>query len=222
MAITKVQEVTHGQAAGATNTLTIAAPDAGSLLVVVIGTLDQRVTGITGGGVTWAEAVHDFNAKDAEIWYGFDSSGSGTSIVVTMAGSTDSAASFTEWSGIDTASPLDQTNHATATSTTPATGSVTPTSDNQLLIAMFNSVQNPSAGPTGGFTPLTQIIQGTQHVSSAYLIQTSATLASPSWTTTSAPWDACIATFKPATASSGPAVPRTTLTTLATLETLTR
>jgi hypothetical protein len=111
---------------------------------------------------------------------------------------------FLAFSGIDTTQNADQENGATAGSgTTISTGSVTPSTNGQLLIAGLGN-DSPFAGDAsinGGFSVIDQdaLVGGTNYGGAcAYLIQGAAAAANPAWT-----WGnstglsaATIATFK--------------------------
>jgi hypothetical protein len=106
------------------------------------------------------------------------------------------------------AAPFDQQNGATATATSIATGSITPTEDNELVVAGL-AHENNSAGAVsinGGFTALKVAYVGgnSQGSGLARLIQTTATAANPTWSiTTSAESAAVIASFKAASGGGG-------------------
>lgn len=109
------------------------------------------------------------------------------------------------------ATPVDQQNGATGTgSATLATGSVTPSEDGELVIAGLGfNASGTTITINGGFTKTHEVnFGGGNNYGSAmaYLIQTTATAANPTWTR-GANVDAMaarIVTFK-AAASSGPA-----------------
>lgn len=103
-------------------------------------------------------------------------------------GSTGSAASMYigAFSGADLTLPKDQQNgNAQDAVTSLATGSITPTTDNQLVVAGLATPDPTTVGIGGSFT-----IAGTAAAISfqnegstlAYLIQTTATAANPTWT----------------------------------------
>lgn len=111
--------------------------------------------------------------------------------------------------GISTISPLDQQNSATGTGiSTLATGSITPTVANELVITACAVADSTTANAiNGGFTPsgadATYQASAASFVrdgiSIAYLIQTSATAANPTWTASaSTAMSAIIASFKAA------------------------
>lgn len=123
----------------------------------------------------------------------------------TLAGSaaTYPGISVAGWPG-SVASPFDQQNGgAASTGSTQATGSVTPSEANELVIAGLGHDDNSGAAVSigGGFTAINSASSPGNAVGSglAYLIQTSAVAANPTWNiTNSAPTGiaATIATFK--------------------------
>lgn len=151
----------------------------------------------------------------------FDNSGARVTIYYSVPTSVGSGHTFTSnqggvflyscvfvsaWSGAAASSPFDQQNGAhdvTETLTTLATGSVTPSEDSELVIAgcaQSNAGSNHSIN--GGFTiSNAENHSGGVHIAGgmAYLVQTTATAANPSWSWTSAARVAvAIATFKAA------------------------
>jgi hypothetical protein len=105
------------------------------------------------------------------------------------------------FSGVKTTSPFDQQNGAGASSTTLATGSVTPSENNELVVThlSFSGAGLPTS-INGGFTETNDVEFGSGNnygSTMAYLVQTTATAANPTWTrTNSSPMSARIATFK--------------------------
>lgn len=85
------------------------------------------------------------------------------------------------------ASPADQENGAgNASASNLATGSITPTANNSLIIAGLGYNQNVSATIGSGFTLIGSFTNasGWTHGAMAYLIQSSATAINPTWTAT--------------------------------------
>lgn len=136
----------------------------------------------------------------------------GTGHTITQTGAGQAGCSqFYAFSGADTtADPLDQSNtNFQVGSTTVTPGSVTPTVDDELVIAGLNfDVMASMPTANGGFvTPLYGDIgsAGTYMGSgSTYLIQTTAAAANPTFTTPSSNnLYAAIATFKAGTGGGG-------------------
>ncbi len=119
------------------------------------------------------------------------------------------------WSGGKTVSPFDQEN-GDAINGTPniGTGSITPTEDNELLIACGGWALHDDTTVTidAGFNPLDQIAHNGNHdgLAVGWLIQTTAGAASPAWTFSNSSGNnegagAAIASFKAPAGT--PAVP---------------
>lgn len=108
-----------------------------------------------------------------------------------------------------TTSPFDQQNGATSDSTsTLATGSITPGQNSELIIAGLTDAYTGTVSINGGFTITNQqpfVSSPTQWGSAlAYLIQTTATAANPTWTSGVVDaMSAAIASFKNANPASG-------------------
>jgi hypothetical protein len=129
--------------------------------------------------------------------------GSGHTFTVS-GGSSFAGCAVQAWSG-SAVSPFDQQNGANLGAVNSGQpGSVTPTTANQLVIAglqtNLNTDFNTAAAVNGGFTITDRVasIGGTSYAFGlAYLVQTSAAAANPTWTWTSAELStAAIATFK--------------------------
>lgn len=198
--------LTHASAAGsAGGAITPSIDTTGAKLIVAC------IDGFTGGGDsftdsksnTWVGLTYtNTGTVGTRIYYCTNPSsvGSGHTFTTNAAFSSICVACF---SGVLTASsPFDQQNTHSATSgSTIASGSVTPTQDNELLIAAFGGDATGTNSINGGFTITDQrpFIGGTCYgCSLAYLIQTSAAAANPTWTLGSAitQGGAAIASFK--------------------------
>lgn len=105
------------------------------------------------------------------------------------------------FSGKNASAAFDQQNGAIGSATSIQPGSVTPTIGNELVVCGLGHENNSGATPTinGGFTAITKGYSGGAYEGSglAYLIQTTATAANPTWSiTNSAALASTIATFK--------------------------
>ncbi len=94
----------------------------------------------------------------------------------------------------------DQATSAIANTTSLATGSVTPTQDNELIVTGLVKDHNETPSINGGFAiaGIGAYVPGSNYMAAiAYLIQTTATAANPSWSwATNANGGAPIQTFK--------------------------
>jgi hypothetical protein len=137
----------------------------------------------------FSDSVSFFYVANATVGSGhtFTSVGANTAIAVVA------------FSGVKVASPFDQENGAVDGASPRSTGSVTPSEDNELIIAGSGST-GTSYFIDNGFTIDEQIdvVGGTNFgVAIANKIQTTATAVNPAWTATTAGGiNAVIATFK--------------------------
>ncbi|MGO8927524.1 MAG: beta strand repeat-containing protein [Limisphaerales bacterium] len=229
----RVQSATGNTGSSVQTTITVnlgSAPVNGNTLVAVIstrGTNLSRVTSITNANVTtWERAAQSANANGTttEIWYAPVGVGNaGTAVTITQA-SLRSAAAVMEYSGVFTASPLDQTASATGSSATAATGT-TPTttqagelwvggiglvSSNYTLTVTgtpaFNSVTNASSrNRTAGNNARVYALD--------YYPAAAGTASSGGTISSSSQWSGAIATFlaTPSLTLAGSAAPNYTV-----------
>lgn len=89
------------------------------------------------------------------------------------------------WASGSVASPLDQTTGATtAGATSLATGSVTPTNNNQIVVTAWAAGASGASPTVSGYTVIESINYGggvNEGVGIAYLIQTTAGATNPTW-----------------------------------------
>jgi hypothetical protein len=169
-------------------------------VIAFAGTLGAAVSDSKSN--TWTRAVFNNAFAVVEIWYAYNTSLVGSGHTFTLTG-TDffGAAAVFAFSGGDTADPLDQTNNSQSFGvTTLATGSVTPSTANQLV---FAAVQGDNGGvPTinSGFsTVVGNAGSGGTYVGNggAFIIQGAAAAVNPTWTLpATANASAAIASFK--------------------------
>lgn len=187
------------------------------LLVAVVSDAADGSTLSDSKSNTWTKLTpHTFGtncviyyAKNATVGSGHTFTLGGTATTPTL--------SVSAWSGSDTSAPFDQQNGAVAAGATSLqTGSVTPTTGNQLIIAGLTGDANVTRAIDSGFTILDQVGHsgfGFSAAAHAYLIQGTAAAVNPTWSWTgSENTEAAIATFK-AAAGGAPAC-RPTLSTL--------
>ena len=148
----------------------------------------------TAAGLTRLQLYY---AKNANV---------GTSHTFTVSSASYATSCVAAFSGSDTSSPYDQEAGSTvASGMTVTPGSVTPTTDNQIVISGMAGNFNNTLSVDSGFTIIDQI-QYVPFFSTAlsYKIQTTAAAVNPVWTwVTSGDAAALNATFK----SSGGAAP---------------
>jgi hypothetical protein len=163
MTIALVQQVAVRTTGGGANpkVVTIATPGAGNALrLCVTQVTGFTVTAVTGGGVTWtklAEIDTSDAASHAELWGGDDSSGSGTTVSITLSSTYGQVnVNVSEWSGLDTApvqDPAPSTN--TGTSITITASTVTPTAGKEVLLLAIGRTNGALTDtPSDSFTAL--------------------------------------------------------------------
>lgn len=214
MSFTLLTHTSKGSVAGAS--ITTDAIDSTGANLLLIG-----VSEYLGNGGTWTVSDSKSNAltqltaheiassQRSQLTYAKNPSsvGSGHTATDTVSQNSFPTVHFAAFSGADTTASADQENGATTASTTSlATGSVTPSADNELIIAhisLFASVTNLAID--SGFTILDPIDKTANHMGGAiaYKIQTTAAAENPTWSwTTAVQACASIATFKAAPSGS--------------------
>ena len=206
------------QSSGATETaaatsLTTVLPTvtrSGDLLVltasVYTGTTN-RITSVTdSAGNTWVRAGAYATAghySDGELWYAANSKPT-SSVNARTTSAAVVATTLMEFSGVSTSSPLDTSSGTSGTGSSAASGSVTPTASNELVVgftAGHGSTQTMLVN-AAGFTPLPQRTSGASTVASvvpAYRLTTVGMPVSMTATFGSAMyWAAGIVVFRPA------------------------
>jgi hypothetical protein len=141
IALTRVGTPASGSTGGsAANSfsVTVSAPTAGNTLIAVIstrGTTGNLVTSISQTGVTWTRASQATNTAGVtvSIWYAPVAAGAGTAVTINLAASLFASAVITEYSGILSGSPVDQTASASGNSTNAVTGTTAATTQNDEL-----------------------------------------------------------------------------------------
>jgi hypothetical protein len=127
----------------------------GNALILLSGIVPTTtISSISGGGVTWVKAIaFAGSGGETEIWYGFNSTGVGTSIAVTYAASvaatTNSAFTVQEWSGygILRATASGNVTAASSSYTVPA---VTCNQGDLIVICDDINVGGPTGNPVDG------------------------------------------------------------------------
>lgn len=158
-----------------------------NLLIVLIGALTfNTVNSVTDSkGNTWtAGPTLTGGTVDIFVYYCYGATvGTSHTVTVTMNASSQASFEFVALSGATTSSPVDQSS----TSGGPQPGSITPTVDNEIVITVA-ACQVGGADVTavdGGFTVLDhQAWNNYVAFSAAYLIQTTAAAANPTWSST--------------------------------------
>lgn len=190
----------------------------GATLVVVsvtatAGTIPTPTTNGSGTRASITKQVDGEPRTDEQIWYWWGSGvGTGShTFTLSAAGGSFIAISILAFSGTDTsADPLDQhTSAATGSGTTGQGGSITPSTANQVVISGTSLGITSTYGSlsiNGGFAATSVDFTGGASYPSgiAYLIQTSAAAANPTWTSgNNAAWAITNASFKAGSGGGG-------------------
>jgi hypothetical protein len=191
-------------AVGAPSPVTTPAVDTtgATILIAHVGSYDPggAVTVTDSKGNTWSPLTAHANGDRSQFFYAENP--------VVGSGHTFSISTTGQYSGVivgafdqvATASSFDQQNGAnSASAATIATGSVTPSTNNQLIVAGVASDQ-ASATINAGFTIIDTIAYNPGNAIGscfAYLVQTTAAAVNPTWTPSgTGAVGASIATFK--------------------------
>jgi hypothetical protein len=190
-----------------------------NFLVALVGwysggppTLSDSKSNLGWTGLNVYSPANDTNVKIQIFYCPSATVGSGHTFKVSSSGLQPSVAVLA-FSGVD-ASPFDQQNGSNASNfgTTIQTGSVTPTTDNQVVIACYDGYSGDVSSIDSSFT-LTDHGPYAGHSVAfgiAYLIQTSATAVNPTFTLGASNVNAAaIATFKASAGGGGGSVPST-------------
>lgn len=188
-----------------------------TLLVVCVSKSGATAAGAAisdSNGNTWHALANVANgAVNTCIFYAYDKSGgplvTSAATTFTIGSPSTSGAICSAYSGTQTGSdPFDQQNSNTAaTSTTCPTGSITPTTDGQVVITSMATQVTATAPFTlnnsyvvNGF--MMGAAGAVQAVGGGYIVQGSAAATNPTWTVgAAANIAACIASFKAAGAA---------------------
>jgi hypothetical protein len=190
------------------------APQPGSALVLFSANNKVSVSEVSGSGVTWARGVLGGGHSDIEIWYGLNSSGSGTAITVSYNGTGSGGVNVSEFSGVATSNAVDVAPLTNAgISTNPITPTAVASNANDLIVgaAADTSVAATTAGPTNSFIALTEAAN-TNKIVPAYRIVRATGSYSTGWTEGNGGWDSAIVALKAAGTSTGPSLSSVTLT----------
>lgn len=178
MSIVFVQQAQATTSGTNQTAVTISTPGATNFLVawcqIASGVSSSNISGVSGGGVTWVKAIANNNRNsNCEIWYGFNSSGSGTTVTVTWGQTygTDKRVHVAEFSGIVTSGSTDGTgshdvsNPSTTNFYVSGTGNntavnITPTGGVDILIIANVVTGGTVSVDPASFTKLTTTTLG--------------------------------------------------------------
>jgi outer membrane protein assembly factor BamB len=166
-----------------------AAPAGGNTLVLYSGVAGAAtVSTVSGGGVTWLNGTAVApNSGCTEIWYGLNSSGSGTTITITYTQTDNLVARVAEFSGILASGALDVKAGCGSTSASPATmPSLTTTNANDLILSVYGtSGGNTYGASTNSFSDFPTVTATNDTVGFSYKIVSSTGTYTSSRTVTS-------------------------------------
>ena len=157
------QSLVTNNTIGSTSPYTITAPASGNVLLGCFAnrnSTNTTITSVSQTNVTWTFVgrVNSQSSNSVEIWYGVASASAGTSVTITWAaGTTTLIHQISEWSGVNTSSPVDAaliSNTVTGVSSI-SSGNYTTTNANDVMISCVQGTggTNPST-PTNSFTQL--------------------------------------------------------------------
>lgn len=220
MAIAHVQSVLNGatDVSGVGVTVALAYDSnvtAGSLLICWAyfgaGTNPADYTCIDSLTQTFTVANSQVQTTDGHIliiFYKANSAGGANTVTVTnVTGPVGTIRmSISEFSGVATVSPLDQINAAQGSSTTPASGNVTPTENGELLCCGGSGNTGTTYTAGTDFTKVVNVPSAAAcRVGGEYYVQPTAAAHNGTWTYgTSNQWTSVLASFKQAAAGSTP------------------
>jgi hypothetical protein len=199
MAITFATGVNLAQDLGAAGDTSSLNTTAAGLLVATVCTFSTTPTFSDSVSLTWNALTQTdyFGQGILRRFWALNPSGSASHTFHVTSAAAISVLGFT---GVATSTPFDQQNQHTDNGTsTTAAGSVTPTEDNEVVVASLYYEVGTVSSIGGGFTQKLSVVGGSG-VCMAYLIQTTAAAANPTWTlsTGNTRCGAGLATFKAA------------------------
>ena len=204
-AITFVRKGNEITAAGSSITLTLSvASTAGDLLVATISDVNGNCTtdSITGPS-GWVRAAHSCrgSAGPVEIWYRANAPSTSSAVFSTASTGSNTRGQLSEFSGVATSSPLDQTGIANTTSASTSLAVTTSGSlaaSGEVAVTAYNTTSGLSSftAPSGWNSLTSDTSAG---FDSDYRLSpaSGSTLTETVTSSPSSSWGAVIATFKP-------------------------
>ncbi|MCF7731599.1 MAG: DUF6288 domain-containing protein [Akkermansiaceae bacterium] len=213
----RVQSATGSTGSSSNTTCSVTlttSPRAGNTLVAVISTRGNsanRVSAISGGGVTWSRVSQGTNTSGTttEIWCGPNVSSGTTGVTITQA-SLRSAAVVIEYSGLLVPTSFDLAGENAGTGTAANTGTTGTTNlPNEVWIGgigIRDGRRTLDAPDGNGFTVVASPQSGNANADSMIyalekIVSTTGTASSSGTLSASDDWSGAIATFKAASTS---------------------
>jgi len=196
--------IAHTSRAGAGTTSAIDTTGASLLIAVADDSAPVPTPTDSKSNISWTKLTGQsgtFGSETAIFYCKNPTVGSGHTFTI---GGSVPALCVAAFSGADTSSPFDQENGVPETATPEQAGSITPSQNDELIIAALGGL-GQGASIDSGFTliesqPLTGGVNFASYL--AYLIQGTAAAVNPSWTTSTGTATPVIASFKVAGAAS--------------------
>lgn len=186
-------------------------------LIAVYGGASGSFTISDSKSNTWTaltQGTHFFGIRACQIFYAFNAT-TGTGHTFTISGTGNEPTLCLMWfSGVLLTDPFDAGSDigANVESTTVSPGSDTPSTDGCLVIGGLHKIDATAVTINGGFTipqQTTDTNTGHHWGAEAYLIQTTAAAAAPTWSCSVTQFMAARqAVFKPAAGGGGGSLPR--------------
>jgi hypothetical protein len=208
MAIAIQNTYSNSRAAGGSGTLTVsgvAATGSSCIAVVAVGVNygGDNISGVTYDGSAMTKVISTQPTVDqpnTAIYWKAVAAGSGKDVVVSYSAGDDRAMAATVYilTGAHTTSQADNSGRGGNAGSAPSQ-SLTPTEDNCIVIDSISTTSTAANTVSGSNTE----VYDAQGMYTSYIIQTTAGLATLSWTN-SKQWGGTVASFK-AAAASGPA-----------------
>lgn len=171
----------------------------GNLVVVCVSYVPtaNSVTDVNDGDVFIHQVQSRGTGIGADIWTTIDTAGATDIDITQTSGVLRLSANVSEWSAVASGTAENGNDATGVASTTVTTGSVTPLSAKNLVIAVGGwTADDYSSGPTNSFTRMTPAGGGAIWQEAAYKIQSSAIAKSTGWTLTAGiNWAAGVAVF---------------------------
>jgi hypothetical protein len=179
----------NNNTAGTASPYTVTAPTSGNFLAgCFMNRAATTITSISQTNVTWTFVARAQSSNTtSEVWWGVASGTGGTSVTITWAAGTNIAHQISEFSGVDTSSPVDGTATTnTNTTGTPASGNYTSSNANDLLFNCVSASTNTALGtPNSSFNLLRATTAGSgggsRALGDAYRIVASTNTYSTTW-----------------------------------------
>ena len=149
---------------------------------------------------SYSEAIKNFNSDSAvSISYALNTSGGANTVAAAGCVAGSKRWFILEYSGVATASALDQTNGASGSGVNATSGNITPTTDGELILGAAHSNNQTDLSADSPFTGRTASLK----IAAEDYIQPTAAAIQAAFSQTSDGWGCVVATFKAAGGGGG-------------------